>query len=163
MNPSRGKIGGRFQWQREADKIHLITCFGESIVARTMTRNERQPRRSSLLLPSFYNLIQPLPLYLSIESPDYFVFIPCLLVSTSNCNLIGFISDLHLQHQTRLRPPSTLPDTFLPRATTKLLSLSQSTCKPSTSPSRQSSSPHFRMEIWGLELNPKYLLVPALR
>jgi hypothetical protein len=76
------KNRGMFHRQREADKIHIITCFGESMVARTMTRNERQPRSSSLLLPSFYNLNQLLPLYWSIETPDDFVVIPCLLLST---------------------------------------------------------------------------------
>lgn len=134
------------------------------MVARTMTRNERQPPK----------LESPSPFLLQAQPTTASLLVNCNARRLRSHSLppsllvrivtrLASSSDLHLQHQTRLRPPSTLPDTFLPRATTKLLSLSQSTCKSSTSPSRQSSSPHFRMEIWGLELNPKYLLVPALR
>jgi len=72
-------------------------------------------------------------------------------------------SDLHLQRQTRIGPPSMLPVTLQPHATTKLLSLS---------PEHLQIKHHaFPTVFWspfpdgnlGPELNPKYLLVPALR
>ncbi len=127
----------------------------------------RETGSTSTVLPSsslLLNFNQPLPLNWSIATLYNSFSFCCFL-----CPYLGLLPDW-LQLRIFICSTKRVSDLHrcyqIPLYHTRLRSFShspQSTRKPSTSPSRQSSSPCFRKEILGLELNPKYLLVPALR